>query len=571
MNIFDNPQHKAQIGYNPFDMSKTIKFSSSVGHILPVYYDLLNPGDKITASSILRTRTMPLDSGAFTSIEENIDWFFVPMEQIYHAFTEFYYGVQDFNTSLMNPASFGNRYPYINFTTLCSVACSSLSSYNLDFEAVETFRSGALRLLDLLGFPIDQVLYANSEQLSNNYAIIPILLQVYQKIYMDYYRLSDREANDPRSYNVDDYYANNEIQNPQDIAKMLRLHYVPWKKDFYTNLQISPIFGPDQVSGVNNYDYSAVNQWLSSTFNLDLIDKDGASNSAQPTTVGYDSASILQNGQGLNVANIRAMFALDKLLEITRRAGKHYDKQTLAHFGVDVPNGISGECYLLNRSQSRIDIGDVIATGTGSASVGEQTATSVLGQVGGKGFGANETGKFDFEAPCHGVLMAVYYARPVADYYQKGIDKLNTLIESVDWFKPEFDNLGQVPLFKAQVAFDPEDSDVNSEIVGWWYRYSEIKAKPNSIHGNMSYIDNFKIWSTGKAPISSSSLSHFLVNPNYLNSIMMVDYESKPATAGLGNNATTFSQLFGTDPLLHQIYFDVRKASKMSTFGLPQL
>lgn len=568
MNILENPQHKAQIGYNPFDMSKTIKFSSSVGHILPVYYDLLNPGDKITASSILRTRTMPLDSGAFTSIEENIDWFFVPMEQLYHAFTEFYYGVQDFSTSLMNPSSFSNRYPYIDLKTIASQITNFTSPY---FNGVESSVSGALRLLDLLGFPINAILNIHSEQLDISYAVIPVLLQAYQKIYMDYYRLSDREPNDPRSYNVDDYYANNEIQNPQDIAKMLRIHYIPWKKDFFTNLQISPIFGPDQVSGVHTYDYSAVNQWLSSTFNLDLIDKDGVTNPDQPTTVGYDSASLLQNGQGLNVANIRAMFALDKLLEITRRAGKHYDKQTLAHFGVDVPKGLVGECYLLNRSNSRIDIGDVIATGTGSVSVGDQTATSVLGQVGGKGFGVNETGRFEFEAPSHGVLMAVYYARPVADYYQSGVDKLNTLTESVDWFKPEFDNLGQVPLFGAQTRFEADEPSSNSQIVGWQYRYSELKYKANTIHGNMSYIPNFKIWSTGKYPLNDNHLSNYLVNPNYLNNIMMVDYVSTPVPNDLGDNLTTYSQLFGTDPLLHQIYFDVRKASKMSTFGLPEL
>lgn len=425
-------------------------------------------------------------------------------------------------------------------------------------------------MLDLFGFSLSTIIDVFNNRASTiNYAINPVLFQAYQKIYMDYYRLSDREANDPVFYNVDNCYNTTTVPTAS-VAKMLTLRYIPWKKDFFTNNQISPIFGPNQVSGVANYDFSAVNQWLSSTFNLDLIDKDGVSNPTQPTTVGYDSASLLQNGQGLNVANIRAMFALDKLLEITRRAGKHYDKQTLAHFGVDVPKGISGECYLLGHNVSRIDIGDVISTGTGEASVNGKSATSVLGQVGGKGYGASESPNISFEAPCHGVLMAVYYARPVVDYYVRGIDKLNTLVESVDWFKPEFDNLGMVPLFRAQTDFSFSDNEYNSFILGWQYRYSELKNKPNTIHGNMSYIDNFSIWSTGKSPLSDTYLSNYLVQPYYLNNIMMVNYNSV-CSSNFANPSIVYNSIFGTDPLLHQIYFDVRKASKMSTFGLPQL
>ena len=39
----------------------------------------------------------------------------------------------------------------------------------------------------------------------------------------------------------------------------------------------------------------------------------------------------------IRYANIRAMFANEKLWSITGRAKKHYDDQTLAHFGFEVP------------------------------------------------------------------------------------------------------------------------------------------------------------------------------------------------------------------------------------------
>ena len=84
-NVFKAPEHRAQIGYNGFDMSQYRKFTSSVGQLLPVYYDLLNPGDKINSRSFIFSRTETLSKAAMVSLDEHLDWFFVPMEQLYHA------------------------------------------------------------------------------------------------------------------------------------------------------------------------------------------------------------------------------------------------------------------------------------------------------------------------------------------------------------------------------------------------------------------------------------------------------------------------------------------------------
>ena len=61
-NFNSNPNHVAKIGYNGFDMGHSLKFSSTVGELLPVYYDILQPGDKVSLKSTIKTRTMPLES-----------------------------------------------------------------------------------------------------------------------------------------------------------------------------------------------------------------------------------------------------------------------------------------------------------------------------------------------------------------------------------------------------------------------------------------------------------------------------------------------------------------------------
>lgn len=572
-NINSNPSARANRGYNGFDMSKFHKFSSSVGQILPVYYDLLNPGDKVNLSTELKTRMMPLDSGAFMSITENIDWFFVPMTQLLSWFDNMYYGIQDFKTDFVN-VNGGNitgspvnsaKYPNFSLYSLVDVLTpySVLSNEDL---------ADSLRLLDSLGYPLLEISnYLGYPEQVTNFVFNPILLQAYQKIYYDYYRLSDREANAPDAYNFDSVIslANSTIPSRR-LYKLLKLHYIPWRKDFYTNNFISPIFGPDNISSYplgsasdNLYDYGAVNQWLTSNYGFSLIDVTSSTqypdtNSGNDTTVGMSNAQLDNsnpNKAQFNVANIRTMFAVDKLLEVTRRAGKHYDKQTLAHFGVKVPKGIAGEVFFINHSENKIDIGDVISTA--------ETEQMNLGAIGGKGFGYGQN-NCEYTAPCHGVLMAVYYARPEVDYLPAGVDKLHTLVNSEDFFKPEFDDLGMQPLFGYQSSFygSSEDQNDNSRVLGWQYRYMELKQKYNSVNGALAY-SGLNIWTPAKVPVNNLSLDEYLVNPNYLNSVMSLEYDSFYT-----NN---LSDVFNTDPMIHQIRFDVRKASKMSTFGLPSL
>lgn len=560
-NILKNPSFSAANGYNGFDMSKYLKFSSSVGHILPVYYDILQPGDKITAKSTLKTRTMVLDSAAMVQIEEHLDWFFVPMEQLYHFFNEFYYGVQDFRTDFVaNASPLSQYYPYFKYADLISFLQNNSGNNSTYFSNISD-NCEILRLLDLLGFPVEKIhssLYHGSSPV--NYSLIPVLLQAYQKIYFDYYRLDDRESNDPVAYNVDSYLGG--VITPDNPYFTLR--YIPWKKDFYTNNFISPIFTDEANASSLGIQTNQVNNWLGGIIGFTTNNDYGnvSTNLRPATSVAISNQDMSSGTAMINAANIRSMFAVDKLLEITRRAGKHYDKQTLAHFGVDVPTGISGEVFALHSSQSEINIGDVIATGNGSVG----NASSVLGQVGGKGFGLGVDNGFQFEAPSHGVLMCVYYGRPIVDYLPSGVDSLNIKVNSYDWFKPEFDNLGMQPLFAAQTNFS-EDSQNNSNtsIVGWQYRYNEYKNKPNTVNGALAHDPNFQIWTTSKRP-AGNNLVNYLVDPSFLNNIMSVNY-----APSYDESVDQLYTIWQTDPLLHQIYFDVKKASKMSTYGLPSL
>lgn len=214
--INDNPSFRAANSYRDFDMSQHLCFTSSVGQLLPVYYDVLNPGDKIRASVLMKSRTKPLKSPAFTKITEHCEWFFVPIQQLYKEFGSWFYGVQDYSTSLIGAtsgqsglsatANMSKKFPYLTSTMIYSLFGSSESG--LDNMMGENWRAASARLFDCLGVP-SRVLIDEISQLSDPsdvyWSIAPYFFAAYQKIFMDYYRVDNRIANDPDCYNLDKY------------------------------------------------------------------------------------------------------------------------------------------------------------------------------------------------------------------------------------------------------------------------------------------------------------------------------------------------------------------------------
>ena len=100
-NVNTKPSYQAHLSKTGFDVSQTFNFSSSCGHILPVWYDIANPGEHYSLSTNLFTRTQPLASAPMVDIDEYIDWFFVPFSLLYGNFDSWIYGINDQHSSLM--------------------------------------------------------------------------------------------------------------------------------------------------------------------------------------------------------------------------------------------------------------------------------------------------------------------------------------------------------------------------------------------------------------------------------------------------------------------------------------
>jgi hypothetical protein len=81
-NLFSYGTVKNRPARSGFDLSNRFAFTAKAGELLPVYWKLLLPGTKVNLKDSHFTRTMPVNTAAFTRIREYFDWYFVPLRLI---------------------------------------------------------------------------------------------------------------------------------------------------------------------------------------------------------------------------------------------------------------------------------------------------------------------------------------------------------------------------------------------------------------------------------------------------------------------------------------------------------
>lgn len=413
----------------------------------------------------------------------------------------------------------------------------------------------------------------------------PDALAVYQAIYYDYFRLSNWENNVVFAYNLDAGYTSMDLLTSglpwaggNNLRYLLQLHYRAREKDYFTNVFPSPVVATSGMltSGIGNL--ASVNQWLISS-GFETIDSSGYFNNSggETTTTPAAGVSYTQASQrmSLSTASLRTLFAVDKLLKITGRAGKHYDDQVLAHFGFKVPKGYSNEVVHLGVHHQQIHIGEVISTA--------DTNTGSLGELAGKGYGRQSGLVVDnFVAPCHGYVMAIYSCVPRVSYIA-GLHKMHTMTKRYDWFIPELDNLGMQPMYEFEI--DPLFV-TPTQRTAWQIRYAQMKSKyPRATHafksvaqstGQITQDGPFAEWNItdpfqmGALSNHNAQLGLLLVSPCLINEVMLSAYIPTHAGANFYdmNNNPLPEVLYSSDPLVHSLKQNVSKISGMSIYGL---
>lgn len=343
-----------------FDLSRRNLFTSKIGELLPVFCEEVIPGDDFKVNMQHFSRSMPVQTAAFTRLRENIQFFFVPYTSLYYRFRECMQNMtkgqngQNISRSASSPLDnkdLTTELPYLlmrdiyqylavllnysddndknisddarfnqedvlrisdsakllmslgygNFTQLAKITAvkNSDGTYSLQLDGK------VLGTSDLQTLYNDIVTYANQQKT----AVSPFRLLAYHRIANDYYRYMQWQPWRSYSCNVD--YLNGTTANIFGSAPTGNTERLAWYKSLigafrnifdmeYSNLPLDYFNGaiPNQQFG----DESVVNLGSSST-PVTVLDADKMYNVRTSVVTGLEHADVIPQGADVTITD----------------------------------------------------------------------------------------------------------------------------------------------------------------------------------------------------------------------------------------------------------------------------
>lgn len=293
------------------------------------------------------------------------------------------------------------------------------------------------------------------------------------------------------------------------------------------------------------------------------------------------SVSLPSADSVLNLASLRSAFALDKLLRVTNRAGRHVDDQIFAQFGVKVPQGVSNEVYRIKSYHTMVHLGEVVSTAQTEITDGESTSVTPLGEMAGRGVALLNDSKTPFQtftAPVSGIFMSIFSIAPRYKYVG-AVEKEGFHYLLNDFYRPQTDNLGQQPLFSYETGYDLELVNARTS---WQWRNMESKIKFDRVSLTFLNIGDNPWSMVAPAPSPSSDIMSGdsynplwnKVNPHDLDDLFVAQYSGRalwPDTPGYVTPYPQFLANYLRDPFKVDFSMSASKISVMSRFGEPEL
>ena len=615
MSLFNMSAVKNHPRRSGFDLSNRVCFTSKAGELLPVFWDIVYPGDSFKIKTQLFTRTQPLNTAAYTRIREYLDFYFVPLRLINKNLPTALMQMQDNPVQATGLSSNKIVTTDIPWTSISGSGFSSLGDINVlyqnsskDFSDLLGFNSltQSAKLLMYLRYgnflPSNASVVKstslglspsldlrNSETSSTGWTSMHILpLAAYQKVYADFFRFTQWEKNQPYTYNFDWYSGGNVLASltSQTLAEkyysddnLFTLRYANWPKDMFMGVM------PDsQLGDVSIVDASG----SEGTFPVGLMDvNDGTiragllarSGSApvEKSSLEMQTSSVLspnttygvyaQRAVGLSssfsVLQLRMAEAVQKYREVSQFADQDARGQIMAHFGVSLSPVLSDKCVYLGGSSSNIDLSEVVNTNITGDNVAE---------IAGKGVGTGQ-GSFSGNFDEYGIIIGIYHNVPLLDYVVTGQPQNLLYTNTADLPFPEFDSIGMQTIQFGRFVNSKSVSwtsgvDYRVQTMGYLPRFFDVKTRYDEVLGafrstlknwvaplDPSYVSKWlqsSVTSSGKLALNLN-YGFFKVNPRVLDSIFNVKCDSS----------------IDTDQFLTALYMDIKAVRNFDYDGMP--
>ena len=487
------PQTK--ISRSRFKRDQDIKLTFDAGKLIPFYVDEVLPGDtfSVDTAGIVRMSTpiFPVMDNCYLDLY----YFFVPNRIVWEHWKEF-----------MGENTTGAWKQEIKY----SVPKTEITRNALKADG-KTQASGAKiapeegSVLDYMGIPTK----INSGS-GRTYAVNSLPIRGYVKIWNEWFR--DQNLQEPVTEEKGDTSSANsawvtgEKEKATDTFKnetaIRGMETLPVAKfhDYFTSALPEPQKGPAvniQLTGAapigmdENNGVGAIT-WGEYAFDIGLGGTNGdrlvnRSNNGEPDirvrrNMGsgsqFDAGKLyadLSNVEATTINELRQAFAVQHYYEALARGGSRYREIIRSMFGtlisdktVQIPEYLGGGRYMINISQ-------VVQTSasTETSPQGNASAISVTP------FTENSFTK-SFEE--HGFVIGVMCVRHDRTY-QQGIERFWSRQDTLDYYFPQFANLGEQAIKLREIYASSETAEVEEDVFGYQEAWAEYRMKPNRVCG----------------------------------------------------------------------------------------
>lgn len=466
-----------------FNRDQTVLTTFDSGKLIPFYVDEVLPGDtfNVDTSAIIRMTTpkYPVMDDAFIDFY----YFYCPNRILWDNFKNFMGEVEQ--TPWMPEKTYEVPKIIINGTG----------------EKTAPYESS---ILDYMGVPT---------KVKGIFTVNALPVRAYVKIWNEFFRDENiQNAATIKTDNADIAYNETEDDNIEGVIQRAITggRCLPVNKfhDYFTSCLPYPQRGPEvalpiegnapvglyaddkltQFGTVNGKTEIFLNQTLSGSARAPSVKNSNAeggrssllAGSSDPTTQVNDAAYLGANLSVVTAATIndlRKAVAVQQYYEALARGGSRYREQVQALWDVVISDKTVQVPEYLGGGRYHVNINQIVQTS------GQQTnADTPIGETGAMSVTPINESSFTKSFEEHGFVIGVCCVRHNHSY-QQGLERFWSRRDRLDYYVPQFANLGEQPVKKKEIMLTGTNED--DKTFGFQEAWSDYRMKPNRVSGKM--------------------------------------------------------------------------------------
>lgn len=465
-----------------FNRDQTILTTFDAGKLIPFYVDEVLPGDtfSVDTAAIIRMTTpkYPVMDDSFIDFY----YFYCPNRILWDNFKHFMGEVE--------------KTPWMPTKTYAVPQIKINGSKTFPMPNEET-------ILDYMGVPT---------KVEKPFSINALPVRAYVKIWNEFFR--DENVGNAATIKTDDEDVNYSMSDipGKEVMSVTLLEAVtggrplPVNKfhDYFTSCLPYPQRGPEvtlPLTGNARVEWSFSAEELQ---NYGIMTSNGAShlvpasgntlgaptrnedNGKTRVLFGKDAGGVstwvpmearLDNATSATINQLRQAISVQQYYEALARGGSRYREQVQAIWDVIISDKTVQVPEYLGGGRYHVNISQIVQTS------GQQTSNDTpIGETGAMSITPINESSFTKSFEEHGFVIGVCCVRHNRSY-QQGLERFWSRKDRLDYYVPQFANLGEQPVKKKEIMLTGETTD--DDTFGYQEAWADYRMKPNRVSGLM--------------------------------------------------------------------------------------